>query len=995
MESKEISQNLNQEQLKAVSFGKGPLLIIAGAGTGKTTVITNRINYLIMQQKIKPEEILALTFTEKAAGEMEERVDKLLPYGYVDLWISTFHSFAERILKQEGLNIGLSNEFQLLNETQSWMLVRKNLELFDLEYYKPLGNPTKFIHALIKHFSRCKDEEVYPKDYLKYSEKLELNKDTKQGDKILDDEALRIKEIASAYHQYQQLLLDNNAMDFGDLINYTLKLFKTRPAILKEYQKKFKYILVDEFQDTNYAQYDLIKMLLDENQNITVVADDDQSIYKFRGASVSNILKFQEDFPKTEKVVLTQNYRSAQEILDLSYNFIQLNNPDRLEIQGKVNKKLKSESKEKAVIEHIHKSSLDGEIEAVAKKIIELKEKEPELNWNDFAVLVRANDSATAFTNYFKQIKLPHLFYALRGLYNKPVILDVLAFFKLLDNYHESAAVYRILTSPVFDFSFEELSKISHFARRKTFSLYEALKNINLVPQITEETMSETNRVLALVEKYSQLSIEKSPSQVYLGFLKDSGYLEILTSKETLENKQSLNHLNQFYKKVQDYEASITEPRVKEFLNELELEIDAGDTGSLSFDPESGPDLVNIMTIHSAKGLEFKYVFIPNMVDLKFPTTERKEPILLPEDLIKDILPTGDVHIQEERRLFYVAMTRAKKGLFLTSAKNYGGVREKKISRFLKELKETNPDFTLNEGTNEEKIKNKLLDEQKIVKYQEEKFTWVIPSPFSFSQIAAFSKCPYQYKFSFLYKIPVFGKPVFSYGKSIHSALQKIMDLYMSSYSRPQQDLFGAIEKASSQNGQSVRKEVKITQEQVLDILKESWIDDWYESKQQKQEYFNKAKEAIKLFYKELKKNPPDVLFLEKGFNLKLTEEGIIYPIKGFIDRVDILSDNTAEVIDYKTGSAKDKLTFDEKIQLILYQIALEEVFNQKVSKLTFYYVDENKKLSFEANEKDIEKTKSIIKEAIAQIKVSNFPAHPSQFVCKYCDFNSICEYKV
>jgi DNA helicase-2/ATP-dependent DNA helicase PcrA len=350
-----LLKNLNNEQLAAVKYTDGPLLIVAGAGTGKTTVITRRIAHLIEQNLAKPEEILALTFTDKAATEMQERVDLLLPIGYVDTWISTFHSFCERILKNHALDIGLPNDFELLDGTKQWMLVHKNFEKFDLDYYRPLGNPSKFISALLSHFSKCKDEVITPEEYLKHAEELTLFSDSPQplpnpplkkggGDAVASSsspfeerpgevpkidliEISRLQEVANAYHVYQKLLLDNSCLDFGDLINYTLELFKKRPNILKYYQNRFKYIMVDEFQDTNFAQYQLVKMLAGENQNIAVVGDDDQSIYKFRGASFSNILKFKDNFPKLKEITLVENYRSTKNILDLSYKFIQQNNP--------------------------------------------------------------------------------------------------------------------------------------------------------------------------------------------------------------------------------------------------------------------------------------------------------------------------------------------------------------------------------------------------------------------------------------------------------------------------------------------------------------------------------------------------------------------------------------------------------------------------------------------------------------------------------------------
>jgi len=320
----EFLTTLNVEQKKAVTHKQGPLLIVAGAGTGKTTVITQRLAWLIDQKKANPDEILALTFTEKAAAEMEERVDKLLPYGYVDLWVSTFHSFGERILRDYALEIGLDSGFQILSRAEQWLLINQNLDQFELNYYKPLGNPTRFIQALIQHFSRIKDENISPEEYLKHAQGLNKKKNLKADQR---EEAEKALEAAKAYKKYQELLLKHGYFDFGDLIIRALELFQKRKTVLEKFRKQFKYILVDEFQDTNHAQYELIKLLASPKNNITVVGDDDQAIYRFRGASMSNILEFKKDFPKSEDVILVKNYRSQQNILDLAYKFIQLNDP--------------------------------------------------------------------------------------------------------------------------------------------------------------------------------------------------------------------------------------------------------------------------------------------------------------------------------------------------------------------------------------------------------------------------------------------------------------------------------------------------------------------------------------------------------------------------------------------------------------------------------------------------------------------------------------------
>ncbi len=985
------NSKFNLQQQKAITFGNGPLLIVAGAGTGKTMVITQRISHLILDKKVNTDAILALTFTEKAAGEMQERVDKLMPIGYVDLWISTFHSFCQKMLEQHALDIGIPNDFKLLDQTAAWLLVRQNLDKFNLDYYKPLGNPTKFIHALLTHFSRCKDEEIYPAQYLEYAEKQELDLDSKQGDESLVDEVRRLKEIANAYHVYQQLLLDNNALDFGDLINYTLKLFNQRKNILKKYQEQFEYILVDEFQDTNFAQYNLVKLLAGDKKNLTVVADDDQSIYKFRGASVSNILQFKKDYPEAVDIVLTENYRSCQEILDLAYNFIQQNNPNRLEAQkgSKIKKKLKANKDCSAQIEHLHFTALDDEVRGVIQKILDIKKKDKDVSWQDFAILVRANDSATSFINFLRKTNVPYQFVAMRGLYAKAIILDIINYFKLLDNYHESAAVFRLLRSPIVNITDEELTKLCHFANKKNFSLYEALKIASTVFGVSTETISQINFFLSLIEKHTALSREKTVGEVMLAFMQDSKYLEKILQADEAIAKQNADYLNQFYNRIKKFEESTNDPSLQNFMAEMELELESGEAGSLKFDLELGPDVIKIMTVHAAKGLEFEYVFIPNMVDQRFPTNKRGEPIEIPEPLIKDILPEGDFHIQEERRLFYVAMTRAKKGLFFTSADDYGGARTKKLSRFLVELEETNKGFKLDKKVTKQEKEVQAVAEP--VAAKKIKAGFEIPKQFSFSQIAAFQKCPYQYKLSFIYKIPVFGKGVFSYGKSMHSALQKFFVLANQRVTTNQADLFSPKDKVKSKKIGAL-----VSLEEFKKIFEESWLDEWYNSKEDKEKYWLKGREFIKLFYDANKDKDLMTLALEKGFNIKLAKE---YTIRGFIDRLDLLPDQTVELIDYKTGNPKEKLTAEEKTQLLLYQLAclnLPEITGgHKVSKLTFYYIDNNSQLSFLGTDKELDKVEAEFSQAIKAIKTSKFEAQPEQHKCNFCDFKNICEFRV
>src|SRR3989344_5862875 len=465
-------KTLNKQQLEAVKYGSGPLLIIAGAGTGKTTVITERIKHLILKKNVAPSEILALTFTEKASREMEERVDMALPYGFTQMWISTFHSFCDRILRAEALSIGLNPSFTLLSEAQSILFLRKNFFLFDLDYFRPLGNPDKFLSGMLSHFSRLKDEDITWEQYLSYARGLKIKN---------KEEIKKTLELARAYKIYEELKIKEGVMDFADLITNTLKLLRTRKTILKNYQDQFRYILVDEFQDTNFAQNELAILLSGERKNITVVGDDDQAIYRWRGAAIANIIQFRKYFPKAKVITLTKNYRSTEEILNSSYKLIQNNNPDRLEVKEKINKKLTSERKVRGdKVEFIFENRVEEETDSVAKKIKELVAKK-NLLYKDIAILVRANSHSQPFTRALERANIPYQFLGPGQLFHQDEIKNLIAYLKVLYNFEDSVSLYRVLNMPIFELEGRDIAAILNFARRKNLTLFEALENIDQV----------------------------------------------------------------------------------------------------------------------------------------------------------------------------------------------------------------------------------------------------------------------------------------------------------------------------------------------------------------------------------------------------------------------------------------------------------------------------------------------------------------------------------
>lgn len=986
----QLLEGLNTEQREAVTHGSGPLFIIAGAGTGKTTVITRRIAHLIQERAVPSDHVLALTFTEKAAGEMEERVEALLPIGYVDLWVSTFHAFCERILKEHALDIGLSNDFRLLTETEQWLLLREHIDELELEYYKPKSNPTKFVQALVSHFSRLKDEDITPEQYIAHAEQLQSNLDSeslqrtrkKKGmtdeQKTAQDEAQRVNEVAHAYHHYQRLLRENNAMDFGDLIVETIHLFQQRPAVLKRYREQFQYILVDEFQDTNYAQYDLIKLLAAPDNNLTVVADDDQSIYSFRGASMSNILHFKKDYSTAREVSLIHNYRSPQKILDLAYEFIQHNNPYRLEATLHIDKRLRSTTTGEGLVKHLHATTADGEAKMVVDTIVELKREHAELSWNDCAILVRANAHAEQFIPFLERAGIPYQFLASQGLFRKPIVLDVIAFLQLLDNYHESRAMYRVLCYPVWKLAPEDLMTLIAHARKSTMSLYEACQQARTLTVLQPRTVETVERILTIIAQLSSRVRDQSVGEIILHFLDDSGYLKHITSQETRSATEQVLYLNQLYKYVRAFEQASTERTVQRFIHELKMMIDAGDDGRLQPDFEEGPESVKLLTVHAAKGLEFAYVFIANLVDKRFPGVGRSEAIPVPDALVNDVVPEGDWHLQEERRLFYVAMTRAKQGLYVTSAEDYGGARKKKLSRFLVEtgFAETMPQPT---GDVLFTVPPPLPAAQASAEVAR------LPRVFSYTQLKAYETCPWQYRFMFLLRVPVPGKPSYSFGKAMHATLYEFFRRLQERTVSSQQQLFRESSQPDAPSASAAS--VVMTQKELLDMYEQQWINEWFYSKKQREEYYKKGKEALKRFYELHHEQWPNVLYLEKEFHLKIGE----YTIKGAIDRVDQSNDGVT-VLDYKTGDFPKSGSRDME-QLSLYALALREVFQLDPQQLRYYYIESNRSIDASVDEEQLKKVREWALGLIQRILNADVTPTPG-FHCQYCDYRDICEYR-
>jgi DNA helicase-2/ATP-dependent DNA helicase PcrA len=491
---------LNPDQFRAVTHGDGPMLVVAGAGTGKTQVITRRIAWLIATRRARPSEILALTFTDKAAEEMAVRVDQLVPYGYTDTAIATFHAFGDGLIREFALELGLPPDVRVLSRAEVVIFMREHLFEFGLDQYRPLGDPTRFLSALATLFSRCKDEDVSPAAFQAHAERLAAeaaaaaeavaaaNGEATDADRdaadALAEAARRQVELAGAYARYQELLAANGFIDFGDQVALALRLVRESAAAREAVQARFRYILVDEFQDTNRAQAELVALLAERHRNVTVVGDDDQAIYAFRGAAIDNILDFRSRYQGARTVVLRRNYRSHAPILDAAYRLIRFNDPDRLEVRTAISKKLKPERTVPTPAPVRLDAFATGSEEAdwVAAEIG--RRIAAGAAPRDHAVLVRANGHADAILRALNVAGIPWRFSGTSGLYARPEVRLLMAFLRSVADLGSSVDVYALAASEVYGLGGEDLTSIVTTARRRNRSVWDVLEELDRQPGI-------------------------------------------------------------------------------------------------------------------------------------------------------------------------------------------------------------------------------------------------------------------------------------------------------------------------------------------------------------------------------------------------------------------------------------------------------------------------------------------------------------------------------
>lgn len=640
----DILQSLNPVQKEAASCTEGPLLILAGAGSGKTRVLTHRIAYLIEEKGVNPWNIMAITFTNKAAQEMRDRVDRLVEFGAESIWVATFHSSCVRILRRYIDRLGYDNHFTIYDTDDQKSVIRKAVKELDLDPKQYREGP------LLGVISAAKNEMIEPEDF-----------ETQAGGDF------RMCQEAKIYKAYQKTLIDNNAVDFDDLLLLTVRLLRENRDILESYQERLRYIMVDEYQDTNSVQFELIRLLSGKYHNLCVVGDDDQSIYKFRGADITNILSFEETFPGAKVVKLEQNYRSTNNILEAA-NSVIANNAHRKE------KHLWSENGDGKEVSFIHYETAYGEAEDVIDKI-QTSVHMGKYQYQDCAILYRTNAQSRAFEEKCIKKSVPYRLVGGVNFYQRQEIKDILAYLKTIDSGRDDLSVTRIVNVPKRGIGQVTLNKLAVYASEHGMRLFQAMEQVEQIPgmgKAADKIKGFVNQIMV----FRALAKELDAAELIESILEQTGYLEELEKLEEDKAQAKQENLEEFQNKAADYYANHDEASLTDFLEEVALVADIDNM-------DSEADSLTLMTLHSAKGLEFPVVYMTGMEEGLFPSYMS--------------MNSGDPgDIEEERRLCYVGITRAMQQLTLTAAKQrmvHGNIQYSAISRFVKELPQEKLDW--------------------------------------------------------------------------------------------------------------------------------------------------------------------------------------------------------------------------------------------------------------------------------------------------------------
>ena len=970
----ESGLKFNEAQRRAINHGEGPLLVIAGAGTGKTRVITERIRHLLQSDEtLSGENILGLTFTKKAAGEMKARVVKATGERGKAVTLATFHSFCETLLAEA------DPRRLMLDEFDHWILLRRNLRRLRLEKYRRLADPGQFLNDFVEFFSRCQDELVSGEDYQRYAAglaaRLEAERETLDEDTLaerLEIVALQ-QELARAYRASEELLREKKRVSFGSLITGAVGLLERDAQLCEALQKKYRYILVDEFQDTNIAQLRLLELLAGPARNIVAVGDNDQAIYRFRGASFGSFKLFLERFAGWKegqdsapfRVALTENYRSTPNILRVAMLVIGQNT-----VSADFPKKVLSPNKPPGEkIRIVELATPEEESRWVASELERIHRAGR--RWKDFAVLYRQHAHRDHLVEELSRRKIPFVITRL-SILEHPLVRDVLAYLRLIAAPYDDIACARVVAAPAWHLEAQDLVRLATRGRKEKKAIYDLLQ----VPQgkLAFDRSQAALRQLVEFVSSQRKTLKRFTAREILGALTE--WLEI-PQRAKEQDRKYVKRLVEFMK---EWEPKSETRGLAEFIEYLDYYAQAG--GVVSLEDDAPVDAVQLMTVHGAKGLEFPQVFLLRVNNRAFPATERSRVFEFPMELMKEGSPAEQFHIQEERRLFYVALTRAEERLTITTVTEKKGkvpvfiediVMEPAIKR--QDVRQIMP--KLPAAGKEDRATEDHWEDASLFRAAEgpakifsrvadwaEEFHPPSPEPLTLSPsaLSGYRTCPQKYLFGYLWSLREGPKAAMTFGAVMHTTIKRFVD--------------------------QLRKGVKLPFDEVQRILETEWNSKGFEDEYQEEEYKKDGLEQLRAFHAGMMAELPQALEQEKTFELPLDNNVII---KGRIDQINALGNKRAvEIVDYKTGRPKKDADAKKDLQLSLYALAVKEILELEPVRLVFHYLQNNQRQETTRDAKQLDEAQRVVQEAAADIRAGEFPAKRG-FVCRNCAYKPIC----
>ncbi len=919
---------LTDAQRSAVAHAEGPLLIIAGAGTGKTRVLVERYRRL-RQEGVPAEQILLLTFTEKAAREVLDRVEQedYLPAG--ERFVLTYHAFAQRFLQEEGWLCGIPKAFHIVSEVRKWELMRDVLLELRPPHLFHAQRPYERIGELLKLVERAKQELVSPVEFRTWAD----------ANARLDDPVLAAqREAALVYGEYQDRLLAEERLDFDDTIYFSVQLLTQEPSVAARQSRRFTHLMVDEFQDTNFAQSRLLELLAGTERNLCVVGDDDQSIYKFRGASVANLRRFRAMFPDAAVIRLEENYRSRGPILRAAGRLIS-EDPDRLE------KTLITTRGEGRPVSVLTAASVTEEADAVAA-LVKTAIDEGRHRPNAIAILLRANAHLHNFARALQRQGVAYQVSGGRGFYQQPEIKDCLAYLRAVDGPDDTVCLMRLLSLPRYAVDSVQAGRWARQARDDGRRFFDLLQ---------ESTDGGARRLSDDLRRFNGLALRLGVDDLFYEVMEQTHYLDLERFLGPIERLQVSANVQKLAELIAAYCDEHPDHHLSAYLKHLDA------TEAAQADEEIAPldetvNAVHLMTVHQAKGLEFGLVIVPHLVEGRFPASRRSEGLTLPDELLKEELPAAELHLAEERRLAYVALTRAREEIVCTLAGRYEGVKDWRPSRFLTPVR--------GDGARELAASQLLAAPGgglvEVARQVELPLNDAPPiAALSYTQVDTYLRCPQMYQYRFVFRLPTRPKPQMQFGRILHDALK---------------DALGSIE-----------RETPLTWAMVDSAYVAAWAKERFCAPEQAPSLQDLGRTYLRRAFDAGDLSKP--LLLEQPFSLRV--DGL--RLTGRIDRVDRNPDGAYEVIDYKTGSAKRAAELQRDLQLGVYALAAREVFRFDPLSLSYYYLETSERVTVDKPQERLDEDRQTIVKVAEGIRAELFVAKPDRMKCGGCDFRQLC----